>query len=53
MCTNSVGKGWLIMSENMTEKRHGTVLLVVKLDKMEDFPWAKVMRATTFGRKTI
>ena len=53
MHANSVGKGWFIVSENITEKRHGAVLLVVKLDMMEDFPWAKVIRAATFGRKVI
>ena len=51
--TNSVGKGWFIMSENITEKRHGTVLLVVELDMMEDFPQAEVIRAATFGQKVI
>ena len=35
------------MSENTTEKRHTTVLLVVELDMMEDFPWAEVIRAAT------
>ena len=41
------------MSENITEKRHGTVLLVVKLDMMDYFAWAEIIRAATFGRKII
>ena len=49
----SVGKGWLIMSKNITEKSHRTVLLVVELDMMEDFPWAGVIRTATFGGKVI
>ena len=53
MYTNSIGKGWSIMSENITEKRHGTVLLGVELDMVEDFPWAEVIRAATFGWKVI
>ena len=50
---NSVGKGWFIMSKNIAEKRHGTVLLVVELDIMEDFRWAELIRVATFGRKVI
>ena len=53
MHANSAGKGWFIMSKNITEKRHGTVLLVVKLDMMEDFPWAEVSTAAAIGRKQI
>ena len=50
---NSVGKGWIIGSKNITEKRHRTMLLVVKLDMMEDFPQAEVIRAATFCKKVI
>ena len=48
---NSVGMGWFIMSKNIAEKWHGTVLLVVELDVMENFCWAEVISAATFGRK--
>ena len=34
MHVDSVGKGWFIVSENTAEKRHGTVLLVIKLYMM-------------------
>ena len=47
----SVGKGWFIVSENIAEKRHGTMLLVVKLDMMD--PQAEVIRVATFCRKVI
>ena len=40
---SSVRKGRLIVSENITETRHGTVLLVVELDIVENFPWAEVI----------
>ena len=52
-CTNSVGKGCFIMSENTNEKRHGTVLLLVELGMVEDFAQADEIRAATFGRKVI
>ena len=41
------------MSENVTEKRHGAVVLVVELDMMKDFPCAEVVGAATFGWKAI
>ena len=53
MHVNSVGKGWFIMSEKITEERHITVYLVVKLDMMEDFPWAEAIRAATFCGEVI
>ena len=53
MHVNSVGKGWFVMSETITEKRDGTGLLVAELDMMEGFPQAEVMRAATFGGKVI
>ena len=53
MCMSSVGKGRLIVSENITEERHGTVLFVVKLDVVENFPQAEVIQAATFGRKVV
>ena len=34
--SSSLTKGGFIMSENITEKRHGTVLLVLELDMIED-----------------
>ena len=43
MCMNSAGKGCIIMSENINEKRHEAVRLVVKLDMIENFPWAEVI----------
>ena len=51
MHVNSVGKDQFIMSENITEKIHRAVLHVVKLDKMEDFPWAEVLREPPFAGK--
>ena len=53
MHVNSVGKGWFIMSEKITEERHITVYLVVKFDMMEDFPWAEAIRAATFCGEVI
>ena len=50
---NSVGKNLFIVGENITEKRHRTVLLVVELDMTEDFSLAEVIRAATFGGKVI
>ena len=50
---NSVGKGRFIMSENLTEERNRTVLLVVKLDMMENFPRAEVIQAATLSGKVI
>ena len=42
-----------IVSKNIAEKRHGTVLVVVKLDMMEDFPQDEIISAATFGGKVI
>ena len=48
---SSVGKGRFIMSKNITEERHGTVLLVVKLDMEENFPQAEVIQAAALAAK--
>ena len=38
---------------NVTEERHGTVLLVVKRDMAENFAWAEVVQTATFCGKVI
>ena len=53
MCMSSISQGTFIMSEDITEEKHGTVLNVVKLDMVENVPWAEAIQAATFGGKAI